>query len=285
VSLLNRYFVPVYAVNEDYRKNGTAPAAEKAEYMRIYHTALKAKLSTGTVHVYILDPDGKPIDSLHVATAAKVDRLLDLLERTIKKLKTPEGKALVQPSGQSTAPKRDAGDLVLHVTSRYLVPEGKDLVPLGKKARLGETRHASWSALPSENWVVLKPADVGGLLAGKKVRPGSSWSPSKEVGAKILTYFYPQTENNDSATNRIDKQELTATVLSIKNGVVRARLDGRLKMKHPFYHKVDSNAVEATMVGLIEFEPDKKKVRSFQLATDQATYGRAHFGVTVRLVP
>src|SRR5215471_12283012 len=87
VSLLNRYFVPVYAVNEDYRKGGSAPAAEKAEYMRIYRAALKAKLSTGTVHVYILDPDGKPIDSRHVAKASNVYTLVDLLESTVKKLK------------------------------------------------------------------------------------------------------------------------------------------------------------------------------------------------------
>jgi hypothetical protein len=285
VSLLNRYFVPVYAVNEDYRKGGSAPAAEKAEYLRIYHAALKAKLSTGTVHVYILDSKARPIDSLHVATAAKVDRLLDLLERTIKKLGTPEGKPLVKPSPQSAAPRKEATDLVLHVTARYLVRDGKDLVPLGKKANLGETRHASWWALPSENWVVLKAADWARLLPAGEVRPRSSWSLDKKVGARVLTYFYPQTENNDTAKNRIDEQELKATVLSVKGGVVRARIDGRLKMKHPFYHKDDSKVVEATVVGLIEFEQRKNKVRSLQLATDQATYGPAHFGVAVRLVP
>jgi hypothetical protein len=285
VSLLNRYFVPVYAINEDYRKGGRAPAAEKAEYLRIYHTALKARLSTGTVHVYILDTQAKPIDSLHVATASKVDRLLDLLERTIKNLGTPEGKPLVKASAQSTAPKTGTGDLVLHVTARYLVREGKDLVPLGKKAGLGETRHASWWALPSENWVVLKAADWGRLLPVRQVRPRSSWSLDKKVVARVLTYFYPQTENNDTAKNRIDEQELRGTVLSVKDGVVRARLDGRLKMKHPFYHKDDSNVVEATVVGLIEFEQGKKKVRSLQLATYRATYGRANFGVAVRLVP
>jgi hypothetical protein len=284
VSLLNRYFVPVYTVNEDYRKGGTAPAAEKAEYMRIYHAALKAKLSTGTVHVYILDTQGKPIVSLHVATASNVDRLLDLLERTIKKLKTPEGNPLVQPTAQSTAPRKEAGDLVLHITSRYLVPSGKDLVPLAERARLGETRHASWWALPSENWVALKRAEWAKLIPEGKYAYGTRWDLDKAVTTRLLTYFYPQTENNDYAKNRIRDQELKATVLSVKKGVVRARIDGRLKMKHTFYHKDDGNAVEATVVGFLEFEPGRK-VRSFQLATDRATYGRAHFGVAVRRVP
>jgi hypothetical protein len=56
----------------------------------------------------------------------------------------------------------------------------------------------------------------------------------KETAAKVLSYFYPSTENNDIRTNRIDKQSLRATALSIRNGVVHARLDGSLKMKHPF---------------------------------------------------
>jgi len=97
ISLLNRCFVPVYAVNEDYRDGGAQPPEEKAEYNRIYKEALAAKLSAGTVHVYILSPDGHAIDSLHVATAAKTERLIDLLERTIKKLKVRQGQALVAP--------------------------------------------------------------------------------------------------------------------------------------------------------------------------------------------
>src|SRR6516162_10084483 len=104
VSLLNRYFVPVYAINDDYN-SGAVPVAERAEYMRIYHEALKAKLSAGTVHVYIVKPDGHTIDSLHVATASNVDKLIDLLERSTKKLKTAPGKPLVKPRPQSVPPK------------------------------------------------------------------------------------------------------------------------------------------------------------------------------------
>src|SRR5918995_4215797 len=89
VSLLNRYFVPVYVSNEDLA-DGTAPAAEKAERDRIYREAQKAGLSTGTVHVYVLTPEGgHPIDSLHVATAAQTDRLIALLGRTVERLKPP----------------------------------------------------------------------------------------------------------------------------------------------------------------------------------------------------
>src|SRR5258706_13266780 len=101
ISILNQYFVPVYAVNDDYRDGGRQPPAEKAEYDRIFKEAAAAKLSTGTVHVYILSPDGHPLDSLHVATAAKTERLMELLQQTIKKLRVPKGQRLVGPEPQS----------------------------------------------------------------------------------------------------------------------------------------------------------------------------------------
>src|SRR2546421_562943 len=94
VSLLNSYFVPVYTSNEDYRGDGAAPPEERAEHRRIFREALEAKLSTGTVHAYILSPDGHAADSLHVATASKVESLIDMLDRNIKKFKTPEGRPL-----------------------------------------------------------------------------------------------------------------------------------------------------------------------------------------------
>src|SRR2546425_466494 len=87
LSLIHRYYVPVYISNEDYARTGSAPADEKAERDRIWRDAAKAGLSSGTVHVYILAPDGHVIDSQHVATASKVDQLIDLLQRNAEKLK------------------------------------------------------------------------------------------------------------------------------------------------------------------------------------------------------
>ncbi len=70
IKLLNAYFVPVYAVNEDYRAVGPQPAEERREFTRIYREALDGKMSAGTVHVYLTSPDGKVIDSMHVAEVA-----------------------------------------------------------------------------------------------------------------------------------------------------------------------------------------------------------------------
>src|SRR6266446_4826715 len=94
--------------------------------------------------------------------------------------------------------------------------------------------------------------------------------------------FYPPTENNDLSRNRFERQSMKATAISVHNGVARARIEGELKMQHSFYHKEDGKAVEATVVGFIDFEPSSRTIRSFQLVTDQATYGGGTFGVAVR---
>src|SRR4026208_2194642 len=86
IALLNRYFVPVYVVNEDYARKGCAPAEEKTELQRIFKEGHAAKKSVGSVHVYVLNPDGKLIDSMHVAEAAKPKVLAAMLQKTVTQL-------------------------------------------------------------------------------------------------------------------------------------------------------------------------------------------------------
>ena len=264
ISLLNRCFVPVYAVNEEYRDGGAQPPEERTEYDRIYKEALAAKLSAGTVHVYILSPDGHAIDSLHVATAAKTEQLIDLLERTIKKLKVQPGQALVAPAPQSAPPKCAPDSLVLHLTSRSLDGRG------------------AWNDFPVEDWIVLSHDECAKLLPGGKSRVGDSWRVDEEISARLLTRFYPPTENNDVSKNRFERRSLNAEIVSFQNGIPRARIEGNLKMQHSFYHREDGKVVEATVVGFMDFELPTRRIRSLQLVTDKASYGGGTFGVAVR---
>jgi hypothetical protein len=121
------------------------------------------------------------------------------------------------------------------------------------------------------------------------VRPGTSWELDRGLTAQLLTNFYPPTENTDVSKNRLDEHSLKATVVSLHDGVAQARVEGRLKMKHSFYHKDTNEFVETRVVGVLEFEPDRSKVRSLRLVTDQASYGsegknRHPFGVAVTSV-
>jgi hypothetical protein len=65
--------------NEDLGKDGNAPAEVKKEVRRIYLETLNAKMSAGSVHVYLVDPSGRPVGSQHVAAASKVEELTALL--------------------------------------------------------------------------------------------------------------------------------------------------------------------------------------------------------------
>jgi hypothetical protein len=258
---LNRYFVPVYVSNEDYGPTGAASPAEKTEYTRIYHETLHAHLSAGTVHVYLLKPDGHVFDSMHVAQAAEPNRLAAMLERATQTLKTPAGKPLVSPVAQSAPPDSAAGSLVLHLTARALTS-------------------GSWHEFPAENWIVLDRGQWRKLLPPGPAPVGRSWTIDRELSARLLTYFYPQTENNDLSTNQIEQQSLQARVLSSRGGLVRARIDGRLEMKHAFYpHRPDDNEVEAKVVGFFVFEPATSRIRVLKLVTTGATYGHVPFAV------
>jgi hypothetical protein len=263
---LNRYFVPVYVSNEDYGPNGAALPAEKAEYTRIYHETLDAHLSAGTVHVYLLKPDGHVLDSMHVAQASETNRLAPMLERAIQTLETPVGRPLVPPGAQSAPPNSAPGSLVLHLTARALTT-------------------GSWHEFPAENWIVLDRTQWTKLLPPGAATVGASWTIGRELAARLLTYFYPQTENNDLSTNEIEQQSLQARVLSAHGGLVRARIDGRLVMKHAFYpHRPDDKTVQARVVGFVDFEPATHKIRTLRLVTDGATYGVVPFAVELHSV-
>lgn len=266
ISLLNAFFVPVYTSNEDTAKGGSAHDEEKALAGRIYREALEKKLSAGTVHVYIVTPDGRPIDSLHVAEAAKTERLVGLLERTVKDLDLTAGKPLVEPAAQSRPPAAEPGSLVIHVTAR------------GQKG-------ASWDDFPSESWIVLGPKEQAAILAAGEALVGASWEVEKHVAASILRHFYPQTENNNAPAGRILEHSLRATVVSAADGKTRARLDGRLKLRHDFYPgKDDGRVVDAVLLGYLDFTSDLRSVLVLRLVTERATYGPGTVDVAARSV-
>ena len=269
--LLNSHFVPVYVSNEDYREGGSAPPEERALKEKIFAAGHKAKLSVGTVHAYVLSPDGETVDSLHVAEAARKDNLTKMLRRAIDRFDTPAGETLVKPKAQSSPPQAAGGALVLHLTARAEGTNPSD---------------TSWHAYPSENWIVLSAADQEKFLppAGSDAKPGATWEVDREAATRVLTHFYPQTENNDVRKNEIQHIALKATAVSTTDGVARARLDGSLRMIHPFYHRKVDDVVVATVVGYVDFEPGSRRVETLKLATDRATYRGGGFDVGVESV-
>ncbi len=303
IDLLNRHFVPVYADGVYYEKNPSADRDETAAFRTVFRdfyrfndlnrAAGKPAVSVGTVHAYVLTSDGKPFDALHVAQAGP-ERVKAMLERAVRELKAPDGKPVVEPKPLSSPPPAPASALVLHLTARYLVPRGGegarrdvegDLVP--REPSLGTERSGQWEALPSEDWFVLEEAEWKKLLPAGDAAAGASWDVDPALAAKVLTRFYPTTENNDLATNRLERAALRGKVTDVRDGVARARLEGELRMKHSFYPgKKDDNEVDATLIGYLDFAADRSAVRALRIATEKATYGgpNKHFGVALRSV-
>jgi hypothetical protein len=267
---LNRFFVPVYTSNEDYQGDGPAPKEERAAYQKIYRAALEKKLSAGTVHAYVLSPQGEVVDSLHVADAARGDNTLKMLNRAIERFHPQPGEPVVKPRTQSVPPAAPQGGLVLHLTARAQGTNPSD---------------DSWHAYPSEDWIVLMPDDVAKFLPPSgKPAAGSSWDIDRDAATKVLTHFYPQTENNDVSKNRIERIALKATTVSAEGGVVRARLDGDLRMRHPFYHKDTPDMVDAAVVGYVDFDAAGRSVKQLKLTTTRATSQDRPFDVGVEAV-
>lgn len=281
IQLLNGHFVSVLARNADYREDGAASAEERAEYGRIYRAFLDGGYSAGTVHAYVVGSDGQPIDSLHVAEAAKPDKMLAMLKQVADARGAPAGDPLVAPAPQAAAPERVAGELLLHVTARYLVRDGDELVPaltddLGRQG-------GGWGALPSEEWISFQADDVHRLLPMSPPRLGLEWEVDPDLAARLLNVFYPPSEDNDLSHNRIDRQSLTATIASFDGDTARATIRGSLKMKHPFYpNRDDDNFVEAELTGYMDFSIARQTVLRFRLATESAQYAGQSFGVAVR---
>src|SRR4051794_29320665 len=220
VATLNRSFVPVYLSNEDYEEGGPAPEAERRERDRILREAAGKGLSTGTVHVYVLDPEGHAVDSAHVAEGAKLDVLTRLLERNVARFRPEPGPPVSPPGPQAMPPEHEPGGLTLHLVARSLDGRG------------------AWGGVIPEDWFTLSAEEAKALTVASPA-VGMTWDLPADLAARLLERFYPATENNDLGKNRIERAEVRAGVVSVEGGVARARLDGDLRMGHPFYHKPD----------------------------------------------
>jgi hypothetical protein len=271
IATLNRYYIPVYISNEDYEgKEVAVSAEEKKAYLKIYHEALKEKRSAGSVCVYLVGPDGKGLASIIVSDAAQGDKLQKLLDATVARLGTPEGKPVIAPAAQAPAPKADKGDVVLHLVSR-------------------RDSRGSWGEFPSENWIVLKPADAAKLLPADEA--SKAWDIDASTATKILTHFYPQVETCDYARettadsphrHRVEQVALRGKIVSNEGGRARARLDGSIRFKHTFYPgRDDNNFATSTVVGYLDFDVKTRALATLRLVTTTATYGKEGFSVAV----
>jgi hypothetical protein len=281
IALLNSYFVCAYTSNNAASGDPDADKREQTERQRIFQAFADAKLGTGEVSPYILTWDARPLGRLSIGPALEKDNRLHLLEKTVADLKLSAGEAVVKPAPQSAPPKTPAGSLVLHLTARKL------------------NGHGSWNEFPSEDWIVLSKEQQGKLLPADPPHAGDSWDIDRDTAARILTHFFPQTETTTPSEevllsetgphkHRIERQTLKGRVLTVEKGIVRARLEGSVRLRHlwgPRSKDGPDGIVEAPLLGFLEWDARTKKIASLRLVTDKAKYGATPIGVAVRSLP
>jgi hypothetical protein len=274
IQLLNDYFIPVY-ISHDAHEKGDAPAEDKKAWRRIYHEANAKLKRSGSVHVYILGPpDNAVIESIDIGTATQPEKLYARLEAVVRKLGTPRGKPVVKPSPQSCPPPSAEDSFVLHLAAR--------------------ASKGTWNEFPVENWTVLRRAEAMKLAPAGDVKVGTTWELNKDVTSRFLTNFLPNGFNYASYhKTTIEEQSLKATVVSVDKGIARARIEGKLKLKHKTLNFNVSPAApidqfaQMPIVGYIDFEPGKQHVRSLRLLADKATArdGQVEYAVGLRSMP
>jgi RNA polymerase sigma-70 factor (ECF subfamily) len=261
IAAINARTIPVYCNSGD---------VENPEFKRITRDALKAKLTIGTERLYLLQSDGKVVDSLHTCHVT-VPGFLE----SLKKVSRGEGPTLVPPAPQSVPPAGDARSL--HLTARYL---DKNDQPLPFNPR------SSYHAFPAEEWVGLTPDLEAALVPDAGAQPGASWYVDMAVAARLLAHLYPLTGNfGPSDRNRIEEAGLSAKVVAGRRSTAWIRLDGRVRLGHTFFSDKDERPVDAIVTGYLEYDRKEKRVRVFRLVTDQAVYGKEKFGVAITSLP
>jgi len=273
---LNGYFIPVYAPYTSEETAGVVSTEEEKEIQRIWGESLAKKLGYGMVHVYLLEPGtGSVFDSIGVVKASVTNNLLDVLNRAVERYKVKEGKPVVKPARQVFPSSVPPNSLVMHLTARDLGRQ-KFEVPT---VRQRDCNVGSWNNFASENSIVLEKAEWTKLLppAGEK-----TWTLPQDVASKFLIYFYPQVEANVVSNHRVNEAALKASIASSDKDTIRIRLEGQLQMKRV----QDPNAifVEAPLLGYIDVDPTRRRVRSFRLMTESGNCGGRKFGVAVRSV-
>jgi hypothetical protein len=253
IETLNAHFVCVFTSNEDYDgATASVPKDERAELERIRHEGYDAKMSVGSVHVYLLSPDGKLRDSLHVAAAAEKDNLQQALDRMVDRYKISAGRPVVAPVPLSgILHKAPEGGALVHITARR---EGR----------------GSWGEFPGENWPAFTAEEWTQFLAVPAgAKAGDRWTLDAALTRRILNHFHPQTEDcSDKDRNDLKVASLTAELQS--DGSLR--LSGKVTLMRAFYPgRKDLILTTASLAGF------SSEGRFMLVTLDDARFGKEKF--------
>jgi hypothetical protein len=299
IDLLNHYFIPVITSNDEYNPNGTASAEEKAARARIAKNSKNVEKvkkvvitpdsNASDIVCYIVHTDGEVHSTLRLPECAAAEKVAEFLKEAIGALHVKPGEQVLPGRPTLIPPKAKQDQMVLHLAARYLAANGRKRPPaaagavaLDRWMALIANRLRAVCLLPSENWIVLDKPEWSQLMAPAGANQGSSWELSEDLTRKIFVSFYPPSTNNDPKQHRIVDKSLTATLLSVKEGLARVRLEGKVKSKHPFLLFADDDYhVEAEVLGYVDYDLSKHQIKAVKLVSEKGTYAGGNFGIAI----
>jgi hypothetical protein len=137
----------------------------------------------------------------------------------------------------------------------------------------------SWHEFPAENWIVLSRAEWTQLLPGEAPALKTSWEVPRPVAVKMAEWIYPQNEEKTQVNrSRVDVAAFRMTVVAVENGLARARIDGKVRLKHTFYPGGNAeDYADSELLGFVDFDMSKRTVQRLRLATNKAIYAGVEF--------
>ena len=265
INYLNKFYVPVFVSNEDYQAGKFGEENHKLLFS-VWDQAKKKKLPMGTVHAYLLTPDGKIYNSMHVMHAARLDVFFRFITSAIGGMKTAGGETLVQPAPTFVPPSVEDDEILLHAASQY-----------------GNRSH-----LAAEDWIVLSKEEWTQFVPPEKTDSDGAWSISEEVAQKIMIHLYPYAADWNNDLEQITRAEIKLYPLTAETSETKATysVKGIVQMTRNRQAGRLPEPVSAQLLGLVTVQSDAKEVKpKFVLSTGDAFYGREPFSSLLRSVP
>lgn len=192
-------------------------------------------------------------------------KMIPFLEGIVAKLNVQPGPPAIAPHPTSRPPAALPPDsLVVHMVSRALVG-------------------GSWHNFPSENWIVLSAPEWRQLLPTGAVAPHQSWTIPQPVAVKLAEWVYPQTEEKTGKNrSRVDQADFHLTAVTVQGTLVRARIEGKLRVWHSFYPGGNSpDFAVSDLTGYLDFDTAQPRIQRLRLVTDKAQYVNTPFAASL----
>jgi hypothetical protein len=256
ISLVSRYFVPVWISRDRYQLDPPSKA-ERELLARIDADRHRKRLEGGSVCVYIVTADGEALATMTVQRAWKPEVLAPFLRKfvTDRKLnereeKVVKARALTQGANPPRSPA-DKNSRMFCVRTRFDTP--------------GANRGTS------RDRVELTKAEWSSFVAPGGVKAGDSWTISRAAAEKLLRHAYPPLPSWDARLAKLRGYSLTATVVGPSGGETLARLEGNLDLIYPHKGQPTDGRQTARLIGYVRYD-GRGALTSLQLVSEGGQY-------------